>query len=137
MSQSKRASSTAASEAIFGSAARGDADTMSDRDILIVDDNVTVLRERAKALTDEGWSVAAYTFAKLFALCGKGALFIQHIKLESSLLVDQDGRLERVLADFELRASYQNEIHENGKLAALAGVAPQGARGCLLAADIL
>lgn len=127
----------ASAEAVFGSAARGDVDAMSDRDILIVDDDVAVLRERARALTKTGWSVASYTFAKLNALSQRGALFIQHIKLESSILIDRDGRLGQALAAFEPRPTYTGEIRDNGLLASLAGCTPIGPRGTLLAADIL
>lgn len=128
---------TASSEAVFGSAARGDVDSMSDRDILIVDDDVAVLRERGRQLSEAGWSVASYTFAKLEALSNRGALFIQHIKLESSILVDRDSRLAQKLAAFSPRSSYSDEIRDNGLLASLAGDTPIGPRGTLLAADIL
>jgi predicted nucleotidyltransferase len=46
--------SSAASEAVFGSAARGDADHLSDRDYLILDDDKDVLSQRAKELEAEG-----------------------------------------------------------------------------------
>ncbi len=128
---------TASAEAVFGSASRGDVDAMSDRDILIVDDDVAILRERSRVLTKAGWSVASYTFAKLDALSQRGALFIQHIKLESTVLVDQDGRLAAKLAAFTPRLSYADEIRENSALAGLAGCTPIGSRGTLLAADIL
>lgn len=132
-----RTSTTASSEALFGSAARGDSDAMSDRDIMIVDDDVLLLRDRSRTLTSAGWSVASYTFAKLNALSQRGALFIQHIKLESDILVDRDGRLARILADFEPHLSYSEEIRENALLASLAGCTSVGSRGALLAADIL
>jgi hypothetical protein len=132
-----RTSSTASSEAVFGSAARGDADAISDRDILIVDDDVAVLRERSRALANAGWSVASYTFAKLDALSQRGALFIQHIKLESDIAVDRDGRLAQALAAFKPHAAYNEEIRDNSLLAGLAGCTPIGPRGTLLAADIL
>jgi hypothetical protein len=110
---------------------------MSDRDILIVDDDVKLLRDRARALTDAGWSVASYTFTKLDTLCQRGALFIQHIKLESSILVDRDNRLAQTLATFRPRLSYADEIRNNDQLASLAGVIPHVPKGRLLAADIL
>jgi hypothetical protein len=127
----------ASAEAVFGSASRGDVDTMSDRDILIVDDDLAVLRARTRDLEADGWSVAPYTYAKLAALAGKGALFIQHLKLESTILVDQEGRLACLLAAFRPRADYSSEISENSRLAFLAETVPEGPRGILLAADIL
>jgi hypothetical protein len=124
-------------EAVFGSAARGDSDALSDRDILIVDDDIVLLKSRAKALSSEGWSVASYTFAKLEALARQKALFIQHLKLESTIRVDHSGRLTSILGDFTPKADYGEEILQNGVLAALAGVVPRGGKGALLSADIL
>jgi hypothetical protein len=127
----------ACAEALFGSVARGDADALSDRDVLIVDDDVATLAARAAALEAQGASVASYTFAKLAALAARGALFVQHLKLEAQVTRDEDSRLTRLLADFSPRSDYSVEIAENATLSALAGAVPTGARGVLLAADIL
>ena len=128
---------TAASEAVFGSAARGDNDALSDRDVLIVDDDVAVLSSRIQALEAEGASVASYTFAQLAALSARGALFIQHLKLEANISRDRNGRLGKLLAGFVPKDDYSAEIEENTHLSKLAGLVPVGARGMLLAADIL
>jgi hypothetical protein len=125
------------SEALFGSAARGDADRMSDRDVLIVDDSLIALNARTRELEAAGWSVASYTFSKLEALASRGALFLQHLKLEAQIVRDSRGRLGRILAEFKPKENYAAELIENGRLAALAGTVPVGARGTLLAADIL
>lgn len=127
----------ASAEALFGSAARGDADALSDRDILIVDDDVEVLAGRSAELKSQGASVASYTYAKLMALAARGALFVQHLKLEAQVARDIEGRLARLLADFSPRSDYSTEIADNAALSALAGTVPTGARGMLLAADIL
>jgi hypothetical protein len=124
-------------EALFGSAARGEADALSDRDVLIVDDDVEVLAARTAELASQGASVASYTFAKLMALAARGALFVQHLKLEAQVTSDLSGRLTRLLADFSPRADYSAEITDNAALSALAGTVPTGGRGVLLAADIL
>lgn len=133
MSRSIRASS----EALFGSASRGDADALSDRDILIVDDDTAILRKRAAVLTCEGWSVASYTFAKLDAIAAKGALFVQHLKLESEILEDHQGRLAKILGSYRPKSDYRQELAENSRLAAIAASVPSGGGGALLAADIL
>lgn len=127
----------ACAEALFGSAARGDADALSDRDMLIVDDDVVALTARSQELEAQGASVASYTFAKLEALAARGALFIQHLKLEAQVIRDRGGRLAQLLADFSPRLDYSAEIAENAALSALAGAVPSGSRGVLLAADIL
>ena len=127
----------AASEAVFGSASRGETDQLSDRDILIIDNDVQLLRHRAVELAEAGWSVASYTFAKFDALCAMGALFVQHIKLESTIITDRNDALTRRLTVFQPRTSYSKELSDNANLAALAGIVPVGTRGTLLAADIL
>jgi hypothetical protein len=127
----------ASSEAIFGSAARGDFDQQSDRDILIVDTDLDVLKARSIQLSKAGWSVAAYTFEKLSALNSNGALFLQHLKLEAQITIDQDRRLTTLLRGFSPKKSYQFEIEQNSKIAMLAGEIPPSPRGALLAADIL
>lgn len=48
-------------EAIYGSSSRGDSDALSDRDILVVDSDINVLRRRRQLLEQGGWSVATYT----------------------------------------------------------------------------
>lgn len=137
MTLRKRLIRHASAEALFGSAARGDADALSDRDVLIVDDDVEALSARSEELESQGASVASYTFAKLMALAACGALFVQHLKLEAQVTRDVGGRLTKLLADFSPRSDYSAEIADNAALSALAGTVPTGARGVLLAADIL
>lgn len=130
-------SAFAASEAEFGSSARGDADALSDRDFLIVDDDVRVLRERSAVLRAEGFSVASYTFSKLEHLSRVGALFVQHLRLEANVSVDRDGRLGRLLASFRPKSSYSPEIADNGALARLIARIPPGPVAEMWAADVL
>ncbi|WP_154667491.1 nucleotidyltransferase domain-containing protein [Niveispirillum irakense] len=127
----------ASAEALFGSAARGDADAFSDRDVLIVDDDITTLATRSAELEAQGASVASYTFAKLAALANQGALFVQHLKLEAKITRDLGGRLAEILNKFSPRADYSSDIIDNSVLCSLAGTVSAGGRGVLLAADIL
>ena len=127
----------AAAEAIFGSASRGDSDALSDRDILIVDNDVYTLNQRQEALEASGWSVASYTFSKLDVLVKKGSLFIQHLKDEAKILRDVDGRLCSTLKAFQAKTSYRSEIEENARLAYLTAVWPNSRAGALWAADVL
>jgi hypothetical protein len=127
----------AAAEAIFGSLSRGDGDALSDRDILLVDDNTEVLKHRGVLLESAGYSVASYTFRKLDALAERGALFIQHLKDEANILRDNGGRLSAKLAKFRPKKSYAEEISENAYLARLASEYPNTGPGALWAADVL
>ena len=127
----------AASEALFGSTARGDIDRLSDRDFLIVDDDPKILQARAKTLKAEGVSVAAYTFRKLESLAARRALFVQHLRLEATIVADRDGRLAAVLRKFRPKQHYNSEIRNNAKLADLIATVPPGAKAELWAADVL
>ena len=127
----------AAAEAVFGSVGRGDDDALSDRDVLLVDNNIELLDRRRIALEAEGSSVASYTFKKLDALVGKGALFVQHLKDEAHIIRDVGGRLRSTLDDFRPKNSYQVELMENAGLASLAATRPNTQRGALWAADVL
>lgn len=127
----------AMSEAIFGSAARGESDALSDRDYLIVDEDPFTLRARCAELEAEGWSVASYTFGKLQALHSNGALFIQHLKGESCITRDSQGRLQRMLRSFKPKLSYESEIIANADLSKLISTRPDCPVGHLWACDVL
>lgn len=102
----------AESEAVFGSAARYSTDGMSDRDILIVDNDHAVLRHRSQVLKSYGWSVAAYSWSRLATLVRIKGLFVQHLKLESLILRDSDDRLRSLLDRFEPAHDYSREALE-------------------------
>lgn len=128
---------SAASEAAFGSCARGDTDRLSDRDYLIVDDDLDVLRSRAVALMADGLSVASYTFRKLEYLAGRGSLFIQHLRLEASITADREGRLASLLENFSPKTAYTAELNDNALLASLVKSVPATSLLQLWAADVL
>jgi len=124
-------------EVLFGSQSRGDHDQASDRDILIVDDRPAALRRRAQILAQQGWSVAPYTYRKLEALAGRGALFVQHLKMEGKVLKDAHGRYSQIVSEFRPKQFYTNDIRENARLAGLLTSQPQTGKGALWAADVL
>lgn len=130
------ASETASAEMIFGSTARGDTDTLSDRDILIADDDTRLLNRRGSDLRERGWSVAPYTFAKLEALSSRGALFIQHLRKEGKLIVDTHGRLGTLLRHYKPLNDYSHDLADNAHLSRLIAEVTPG-RGELFAADLL
>jgi hypothetical protein len=130
-------SELAAAEAVFGSASRRDGDALSDRDILIVDSDTALLRDRQKALENEGWSVASYTFLKLEALARKGVLFLQHLKAESTIHRDLNGQLRSILDGYRPKDSYSNDLQENARLANLIAFRPNCHSSDLWAADVL
>ena len=97
--------------AVFGSAARGDNDAFSDRDLLIVSDNDTALKVLKAGYDSLGWSCAAYSWSRLQHAADEGSLFVQHLKQESRVLRDPSNRLSDLLANYSTKASYKREAN--------------------------
>ena len=95
--------------AIFGSEARGDNDIFSDRDLLIVSEDETRLREMKCKYESIGWSCTAYSWSRLQQAADQGSLFVQHLKQESKILSDPSDRLADLLAQYSTKANYKRE----------------------------
>lgn len=95
---------------VFGSAARGTTDELSDRDILIITSEPCRRRELTKKWVSVGWSVAAYHPNRLRAMVRKGSLFVQHIKREGIIISDNGGWLEKLLKKATPKQSYEADF---------------------------
>ena len=95
--------------AVFGSAARGDNDLFSDRDLLVVSDGGPRLREMKSACEAAGWSCTAYSWGRLQRASDQGSLFVQHLKQESKVLRDPSERLSQLLTRFSPKPDYKRE----------------------------
>ena len=95
--------------AVFGSAARGDYDFFSDRDLLIVADDETTLREMKAKYDARGWSCTAYSWNRLQSAADQGSLFVQHLKQESKIILDPSERLAHLLSEYSTKANYKSE----------------------------
>ena len=102
--------------ALFGSAARGDYDFFSDRDLLIVSDDAKTLRELKSKYDSAGWSCTCYSWSRLQNAAEKGSLFVQHLKQEARLLSDASERLAHLLEGFSAKVSYEQESDEVASL---------------------
>src|SRR5688500_6566967 len=96
--------------AVFGSHARGDSDTCSDRDLLIVGDTGSVLAVAEEQMLLAGCACSACTTAKLRWMAVRGSLFIQHLRHESWILSDANGRLRDVLPDYRPKSNYVSKV---------------------------
>ena len=85
------------SVAIYGSSLRSDFDKYSDKDLLIVSSSYKRLNQLKKSYEERGFSVSTYTYSKLQFLSRKGSLFIEHLRKESSILIDDKNRLKCIL----------------------------------------
>src|SRR2546430_1257078 len=96
--------------AYYGSLVRGDRDRFSDRDLLLVSDDEDALDAARVSLSMQGYSCACYDWGKLRLLASRKALFIQHLKQESRVIVDKGDRLKSLLNDYSPALSYSEQI---------------------------
>jgi predicted nucleotidyltransferase len=101
---------------LFGSAARGDEDLHSDRDVCaIVDDlpdrHVHFLKRRVAALyhTDPQ-SVSAYRQSTVSQMAEAGSLFLWHLKREGRILYDRRGTARRMLSSLAEYRRYSEDL---------------------------
>ncbi|MGJ8677590.1 MAG: hypothetical protein ACSHX0_08735 [Akkermansiaceae bacterium] len=132
----KRAN-TDLSMAVFGSLARTDTDVHSDRDLLIVSDDVDLLQENEYTFTRRGYSCSTYTWKKLEYLTQTGSLFIKHLIEESVVFSDPSGKLQLLYKSFQIRDSYQKEFWDGYRLTTLLHKTPDCAEGIRWANDAL
>lgn len=123
--------------AIFGSFARGDSDSLSDRDLLLVGDNSKILRTEASRLENFGWSCSTLTWSQLSHAGKRKLLFIQHLKLEGIVIKDNCDRLLNFLHSAEPRSDYSWEIEQAKDLIGLIEDIPLNEWGSVWALDVL
>jgi predicted nucleotidyltransferase len=104
--------------ALYGSAARGDAEAYSDLDVLAVCDasrKRETLEQLNAALSDqfEKTSVSLYTPRELLFLAKQRSLFLLHLNRESLILFDRTGYFTHVLATFEPKNSYSGDFEQS------------------------
>lgn len=124
------------SVAIFGSNARNDNDSLSDRDLLVVTE-MARSSDDFNSLKLNGYSPSAYTWRTLETLSKNGALFLIHLKRESIILKDDGLRLQNLLQSTVPAKNYQKTINESVYLAELTFNVPDDAALRLWAADVL
>ena len=105
------------STCVFGSVARSSTDSISDKDILIVSNNLKRRIELTKQWKAEGWSVSAYTPNRFKAIIKSGSLFVQHIKHEGVVLSDRDGWLRHTLNMAKPKPTYSRDAQSSVYLA--------------------
>ncbi|WP_155403802.1 hypothetical protein [Variovorax paradoxus] len=109
--------------AIFGSTSRGDADQISDRDVLLAGMGQISLVERE--LIGRGYSPSVYSWQQLEDLSRDGSLFLQHLRQESKILLDRNGRLWDLLEKFRPLNNYSHRIVKNVELFEMTNGTPQ------------
>lgn len=93
----------------FGSVCRKTNDLYSDHDLLVICEGKKRKYYYDK-FTKRGYSVSTFTENQLYNMKRKGSLFLQHLKLESRILVDKNDSLKTFLDDCLLIAPSNIEI---------------------------
>ena len=101
----------------FGATARGTADDLSDKDVLVVASEPERVAELKAYWTEQGWSVAAYLPSRFDKMCEQGSLFVQHLKLEGKLVFDKGRWLESRLRQSQPKRSYKSDASASVALA--------------------
>lgn len=85
---------------LYGSRARGDADELSDTDLVVVSDSATV-EPRTRVLTRTTPFISRYSWDEIERMASYGSLFLRHLALEGKPLHESaasEGRLAALLA---------------------------------------
>lgn len=121
---------------VFGSTARERYDSLSDKDILIVTNDVNLRKAARTYWSAMGWSVASYTPNRIIAMASSGSLFIQHLKKEGAILCDESGWLRSTLSAACVKESYLPDLLTSKQMLAPLDVLEDRVDTFLLAADI-
>jgi len=102
---------------LFGSAARKDKDTCSDKDIFVLCKDMS-LSELGKVKQDfivptigEEASICAYRYNDVVRMADKGSLFLWHLKLEGRMIFSKDKVLEGIIGRLKKYDSYKEDLN--------------------------
>jgi len=120
------------SAVLYGSVARGDAESYSDIDLLVVCDEekkLTVYDELYRRLSPhfKKLSLCIYGPKELRFLAKAGSLFLLHLQKEAIPLLDHSGLLSEVLDGFEIKSSYDDDFVKSLELISPLDTAVYGA----------
>ena len=90
---------------LFGSHARGDQDSRSDTDLLLI-----TQEDSQRHVVKGHLSTSLYSFENLRDRAKNGDLFVGHIVREAKAIYDPGGQLNVLQSEFRLRRSYDDEI---------------------------
>ena len=122
--------------AYFGSTVRGDDDRFSDQDILLIGDELH--RQYSKEyFFSKGYSPSFYSWHQFDNLIADNSLFIQHLKQESSIVVDKEDRLHKSLVNFKVSTNYFDRLLQNNSLLRLTIGTPSTKAAQAWAFDVL
>jgi hypothetical protein len=104
--------------ALYGSAARGDMESHSDIDLLVLcsDGRKRALFEMVQPCLAREFtklSLALYSWQELAFLDRAHSLFLLHLKREADIFLDRHGSLSTLLRNFHEKASYRSDFRDS------------------------
>lgn|GEM_PF-1419633 len=93
----------------FGSVCRNNNDSYSDNDLLIICEQ-KYKKYYYDKFNCKGYSVSIFSERQLYNMKGKGSLFLQHLKMESKILIDINDSFKIFLDGCDLIAPTDDEI---------------------------
>ncbi|EPB2249449.1 hypothetical protein [Citrobacter sp. FDAARGOS_156] len=93
----------------FGSVCRNNNDAYSDNDLLIICEH-KYKKYYFEKFNCRGYSVSIFSERQLHNMKNKGSLFLQHLKLESQILIDVNGSFKTFLDNCDLITPTDDEI---------------------------
>lgn len=101
---------------LFGSAARGDSDAESDRDVCVIATNlsdrqlVPIVRRVAAEYQTDVASVSTYRYATARCMANSGSLFLWHLKREGRVLFERRGAFRRLMRALRPYEEYADDL---------------------------
>lgn len=101
---------------LFGSVARGDWDSVSDKDVFVMcedgsnaEDLLRLKDKCRKAFADA--NISAYRVKDVRIMASIGSLFLWHLKLEGQVLLSRKRSFEREIEGLQPYAGYRGDLH--------------------------
>lgn len=101
---------------LFGSAARGDYDAYSDKDIFLVcrdmevNELLKVKRECIRRVVGHSGNSCAYRYGDVLLMAERGSLFLWHLKLEGKMIFSKEGIIEHIFGLLKPYGGYRSDL---------------------------
>ncbi|MCX6839885.1 MAG: hypothetical protein NTX35_19045 [Verrucomicrobia bacterium] len=107
------------------------------QDVLVVDDDRQALHNAQQTFKCFGWSPVCFTWNRLERAVSQKGLFIQHLKIEGSVICDGQNRFTELMSQFSVRSSYCHEIAQSCELLHVLDEIPDSQAGRYWAVDVM
>lgn len=121
----------------FGSQIRGDANTSSDRDLLVISDVSEEMNQDVERYRRTGYAVSYFSYDAACYLARSGNLFFKHVFDEGCMLRGDEDAYCLLSHAWKPQKNYNNDIEENIDLLEVVDYVPETIMGIQALSDIL